>query len=120
MKTQTTDTHTYLLDSGLEVWIEPDEYCPRLIVKRPRKIKNSGTTLSQTMQPYQQIIKYNESLFIEDPFYNLIANTSIDNQAKLKTAKQLKELSEKLERMIQERIEGELMDDEELWDDDNL
>ena len=59
------------------------------------------------MQPFQQIIKENESLFIEDPFYNLIANPSIGNQAKLQTAMQLKELAEKIERMVQEKIEEE-------------
>ena len=114
MKTQHTDRNTYLLDSDIEIWIEPDDYCPRLIIKRPKKIKNSRTVLSQTMQPFQQIIKENESLFIEDPFYNLIANPSIGNQAKLQTAMQLKELAEKIERMVQEQIEEVQMDDD-LW-----
>lgn len=118
MKTQHTDRNIYLLDSDIEIWVEPDAYCPRLIIKRPKKIKNSCTVLSQTMQPFQQIIKENESLFIEDPFYNLIANPSIGNQAKLQTAMQLKELVEKIERMVQENIEEEQMDDD-LWVDQN-
>ena len=63
--------------------------------------------------------KDNESIFIEDPLYNLIANPDIDNQVKLETARQLKKLAEKLEGMIQEKIEEEQMDDEELWTDEN-
>ena len=118
MKTQHTDRNTYLLDSDIEIWIEPDVYCLRLIIKRPKRIKNSRTVLSQTMQPFQQIIKEHESLFIEDPFYNLIANPSINNQAKLQTAMQLKELAEKIERMAQEKIEEEQMGDD-LWIDQN-
>jgi|GEM_PF-3623552 len=118
MKTKHTDRNTYLLDSDIEIWIEPDVYCPRLIIKRPKKVKNSHTVLSQTMQPFQKIIKENESLFIEDPFYNLIANPNIDNQDKLQTAIQLKELAEKIERMIQEKIEEEQMGDD-LWNDQN-
>jgi hypothetical protein len=110
-----TDTHTYLLDSDLEVWIEPDAYCPRLIIKRPKKIKNTYTVLSQTMHPFAKIIRDDESLFLEDPLYNLVANSRIDNQVKLKTATQLKELAEKLERMIREKIDEEQIEDEDLW-----
>ncbi len=118
MKTQHTDRNTYLLDSDIAIWIEPDVYCPRLIIKRPKKIKNSYTVLSQTKEPFQQIIKENESLFIEDLFYKLIANPEINNQAKLQTTKQLKELAEKIDLIIQEKIEEEQIDDD-LWVDQN-
>lgn len=114
MKNQHTEIHTYLLDSGIEIWLEPDVYCPRLIVKRPRKIKISQEVLSQTMEPFQQIIKNEEYLFIEDPIYYFIANPDIENKVKLNTANQLKELAEKMERMVKEKIEEEELNDENL------
>ncbi len=117
MKIQHTDEHTFLLDSDIEVWLEPDAYCPRVFIKKPKNIKKSHTVLSQTMVPYQQIIKGDEFLFIEDIVYNLFRNPKFSNEVKLKTARQLKELAKKMEKMIEERIEEDQLDDEYLWRD---
>jgi hypothetical protein len=114
MKTPHTGIHTYLLESDIEIWIEPDAYCPRLIIKRPKNIKNNYTVLSQTLQPFEVNIEKGESIFLEDPIYNLIANPNIESQLKLKTARQLKELAEKMERMIQEKIEETQYDNEDI------
>jgi hypothetical protein len=38
------------------------------------------------MQPFEKTIRDEESAFLEDPIYNLIANSNIDNHVKLKTA----------------------------------
>lgn len=57
------------------------------------------------MVPYQQIINGDKFLFIEDIVYNLFRNPKFNNDVKLKTARQLKKLSIKMEKMIEERIE---------------
>ena len=66
------------------------------------------------MEPFQKIVKNPEALFIENLIYNFIVNPSIDNDVKLRTAKQLKVLVEKMKLIINEKIESEGFDDEVL------
>ena len=91
---------TYKLDSEIEVWLEPDPYCPRILVSRPKALKNSISVLSQTGVEFQSIIKNPEAIFIEDLLYNFIGNEKYCVENINHVADQLIELANKIKRMV--------------------
>lgn len=99
-----TEKHTpdkkYKLDSDIEVWLEPDPYCPRVMLKRPKSFKKSNPVLSQSGIELQSIIKNPESVFVEDIIFNCIANDKYSVQQKLQVADHLERLVIKMRKMV--------------------
>ncbi len=106
-----TEKHTvdkkYKLDSDIEVWIEPDPYCPILILKRPKAFKKSYPVLSQSGIELQTIIENPESVFVEDIIFNYIANDKYSVQQKLQVADHLEKLVNKMRKMVKEIEESQ-------------
>ena len=109
-----TPNQTYILMSGIESWIEPDPYFPRLFVKRPEEISETFQMLDITKgEHYDVSIEKDESLFLDDVLYNFFGDHRIENDVKLKTIEQFKKTINHIDNMIKNRIEDELFEAEQ-------
>ena len=116
-----TPNQTYVLMSGIESWLEPDPYFPRLFVKRPEEISESFQMLDINKgEHYEVSIEKDESLFLDDILFNFFGDQKVDNDVKLKTIEQLKEKINHIDNMIKSRIENELFEAEQeaLYEED--
>lgn len=102
-----TSENVCRLDSDIEIWLEPDAYCPRVMLKRPKTFKNSVPALSQSGLEVQCIVKNPEAIFIEDLIYNFFASKSISIDDKKVAAKHLTRLAARINEMIYENQDAE-------------
>ena len=99
-------THASGLHGNFDVRLEPDPYCPRVHIRRPAKLKLSQTILDPaTGMTHEKILGNEEGFFIEDVFFELAHRDDLSAQEKLHTINQIRNLLNKLERMVNEKIE---------------
>jgi len=99
-----TNQHTYLLDTGLELSLKPTRYQLALIIKRPKKLKQTTLEYDRNFHPCVEPIRDGEMMFVEDLIYNFLSNPTNTIDETQHTIKQLKLLIGKMENHVERRL----------------
>ena len=90
--------------------IKHDPYAPCLIVKRPRKTRDSFDSLSPSGEYIKCLIKREERIFFSDLMASFAADPDTDIHTKIMIVRRLKEILLKTESILEELREDDLLD----------
>jgi hypothetical protein len=99
-------TYASGIPGNLDIRLEPDSYCPRIFINRPAKFKLSLKIHDPYAGTYyQRILGSEESIYIEDIYFDLVHRDGLSIQEKLHAINKTRILMDKLEGFINEKLE---------------